>query len=328
MSTRSLKHLIAPFDAALADSKTTEIVVNQPGMFGCERGGVWSWHHDDRLTFDRLDALGILAAFDGNQNLSPSQPICGTILPGGERLQVCRPSATAQGIISLTIRRPGDEIGSIDDANFAALFSKTNTGRTRRSMSDDALVELFRKESWIEFFRLAVRKRKSMLLGGATHSGKTTVLKKLMREIPPQERIITLEDTSELTGAGPKNQVNLFYGDMQAKLTADDVLKASLRMRPDRIIMQEIRGEESFTFVSALANGHPGGITTIHADEGHEMDALELKVKLSDAGRSLPKEDLTRYLKQYIDITAYFAKDDEGYHATNVWFRAAEEAGA
>ncbi len=326
MSNRTLRHLITPFDEVLADPHTTEVVVNEPGVFGCERNGTWTWHRDERLTFDRLDALGILAAFDSNQDLSPNQPLCATSLPGGERLQVCRPSATAHGIISLTIRKPGEQIGSIDDTNFSALFSKTNTGKSRRSMADDVLIELFRKQSWVEFFRLAVRKRKSMLLGGATHSGKTTNLKKLMKEIPPHERIITIEDTSELSGAGPRNQVNLFYGDTQANLTADNVLKASLRMRPDRIIMQEIRGEESFAYISALANGHPGGITTIHAEEGHELDALELKVKQSIAGRALPPEDLTRYLKQYIDITAYFAKDDEGYHATNVWFRAAEDA--
>ena len=327
MSTRTLKHLLAPFTPALADPATTEIVVNRCGELGVEKGGGWSWSHDNRLTFDYLDAFGILAAFDANQDLSPSQPLCAASLPGGERLQVCRPSATAQGVVSLTIRKPGGKIGNIDDANFGALFSKTNTGKTRRSMSDDMLIEIYRRKSWVEFFRMAVRSRKTILVGGATHSGKTTALKKMMMEIPAHERIVTIEDTSEFAGAGPSNQVNLFYGDKQANLTAEDLVKASLRCRPDRIIMQEIRGAESFAFIRALAAGHPGGMTSIHAEEGHEFDALELMVKQSEAGRALPPDDLTRYLKQYIDITAYFAKDDDGYHATNVWFRAAEEAG-
>ena len=79
---------------------------------------------DDALTFDRLDAIGVLAAYKSSQELSPALPLVGATLPGGERLQVCRPPATLPGVISLTIRKPSERANTIDDDDFADLFSR------------------------------------------------------------------------------------------------------------------------------------------------------------------------------------------------------------
>ena len=106
MSNRALRHLLTPFLPFLANPETTEVVVNRPGEIGVESGGVWSWHQEPSLTFDRLDAIGMLAAFNSGQDIAPTHPLCGAALPDGERIQVCRPPATRPGTISITIRRP------------------------------------------------------------------------------------------------------------------------------------------------------------------------------------------------------------------------------
>jgi type IV secretion system protein VirB11 len=93
-------------------------------------------------------------------------------------------------------------------------------------------------------------------------------------------------------------------------------------MRPDRIVVQEIRGPEAFGFIRALAAGHPGGCTSYHADEGLEWDALELMVKQHEAGRALP--DVRKYLQQYIDVVVWLARGETGFKAPRVWFKQAE----
>src|SRR4029077_14261329 len=97
---KALRHLIASFLPALADPRTTEIVVNQCGEFGVEAASKWQWFKDESLTFDRLDSIGVLAAYNTTKEFSPEFPLCRTILPDGERLMVCRPPATLDGVIS------------------------------------------------------------------------------------------------------------------------------------------------------------------------------------------------------------------------------------
>ncbi len=323
----TLRHLLEPFNAALSDKTTTEVVVNEPGRFGVEAGGKWEWHDDDRLTFDNLDAIGILSGYLASQDLSPSNPLLPATLPGGERIQVCRPPATSPDVIAMAIRKPSAAPSLIEDDDFLDLFSETNSGKTRHTRADEALVQLYRDKRWTEFFQLAVKSRKTIGVTGATTAGKTHFLRRLLMAMPKESRIVTIEDTAEFRDAGPPNRVALFYGEGRAKLTAEECLKASLRLRPDRIVMQEVRSGEAFAFVRAAAAGHPGGATSWHAEEGHELDALELMVKQSEAGRAIPAADLGRYIRSYIDVVVWLAKDDDRYLAPRVWFKGAEEAG-
>ena len=318
----TLMHLITPFAPFLADPNTTEVVVNIAGEFGVECNGKWSWHTNETLTYDRLDAIGILAAYDTAQELSPDQPLCATTLPGGERLQVCRPPATLPGVISLTIRKPSERVMRIDDEDFPALFSETNTGRSRRSRADEELAALHAAKDWRGFFRLAIREKKTIGVCGSVGSGKTTLLKRLLREIPEEARVVTIEDTAEFGAAGPRNRVNLFYGDGRAGLTAEQVLKASLRMRPDRLLFQEIRGPEAFGFLRGLATGHSGA-TSWHAEEGHEWDALALMLRQHEAGRAIPDADMRRHMEQFIDIIAYCVRTEAEFGVSRVWLKGA-----
>ena len=135
--------------------------------------------------------------------------------------------------------------------------------------------------------RLAVRARKNILVSGATGSGKTTWTKALIREIPGDERLVTIEDARELVLDGHPNHVRLFYSkDDQglARVTPKQLLECCLRMKPDRILLAELRAEEAFDYLRNVNSGHPGSITSVHATSAElAFEQLVLLVKQSAA---------------------------------------------
>jgi type IV secretion system protein VirB11 len=320
-----LRTLLRSLDGFLGNPATTEVVVNRPGEVGIEQAGQWSWHDVPELTFERLDAISILAASMTSRDVDASQPLCASTLPGGERIQICRPPATLPGVISLTIRKPATKARTIDDPDFDSLFVDANRGPARRNRADETLLQLYRVQDWRGFFKAARAARKTIGTCGATGSGKTDLLKRLLQLTSDHARVVTIEDNPEFGELGPRNRVNLLYGDSRANLAAEDVLKAALRMRPDEIWVQEVRGAEAFAYLRALAAGHPGGCTAWHAEEGQEWDALELMVKQHPAGLAIPQTSLRQYLHQYIDIVVWCARGESGFRAPRVWFKAAEQ---
>ena len=156
-----------------------------------------------------------------------------------------------------------------------------------------------------------VQARRNILISGGTSSGKTTFLNALLREIPAQERLILIEDTAEL--AMPHaNGVGLLAvkGELgEARVTADDLLQAALRMRPDRIILGELRGGEAYSFLRAVNTGHPGSITTIHADSP-EGAIEQLALIVLQTGTQLRREDIVHYVRQVLDIVVQLERRD------------------
>jgi type IV secretion system protein VirB11 len=324
----TLLRLMAPFDPFLAAEGVREVVVNRPGEIGVEGAGGWSWHQAPELDFDRLEEIAILAGFQTSRDVDGEHPLCASTLPGGQRIQVCRPSATAPGIISLAIRKPATTARRVDDEDFEALFATTNGPRSRRSQSDAQLIALYRARDWRAFFKLARRARKSFGICGRTGSGKTDLLKRLIQLTPESVRVVSIESDAEFGEIGTRNRVSLFYGDDRANIASEDALKASLRLRPDEIWMQEVRGAEAFSYIRALAAGHPGGGTSWHAEEGQEFDALELMIKQHPAGVAIPDGKVRQLLREYIDVVVWCDRGDDGFSAPRVWFKAAEDTPA
>src|ERR1700733_5835118 len=317
---RTLRRLLAddiqPF---LDDDRTTEVVVNKPGEVGVEQDGRWSWFDRPGLTFDKLDAIGILAAAMTSREVDSTQPLCTSTLPGGERIQICRPPATLPDRISLTIRKPATFARTADDPDFVPLFSTANSTLSRQAKTDQERMALKRVGDWRAFRGLARKARKTIGLTGITGSGKTDVAKRLLQLTGPETRIVTIEDNPETKGLGPRNTVNLFYGDSRAKLTAEAAVQAALRMRPDEIHLAEIRGAEAFAFLRAVAAGHPGSITTWHAGEGMEITALVAMVKQHEAGRSL--DDVEERIRTFVDIVCWCDRVDGTYAVPRVMLR-------
>ena len=171
--------------------------------------------------------------------------------------------------------------------------------------------------------RLAVRSRKNILVSGPTGSGKTTCTKALIREIPRDERLITIEDAEELVLEHP-NHVRLFYSkDDQglARVTPKQLLESCLRMKPDRILLAELRAEEAFDYLRNVNSGHPGSITSVHAASAElAFEQLVLLVKQSRAGQELPRSDIKALLYLLVDVVIQFGVERHERFIKEIWY--------
>ena len=233
-----------------------------------------------------------------------STPIVSAVLPNGERSQFVMPPACKDGTISITIRKPGFTVRTLDSYVKDGFFNHVCTVQALpdadqellelgAKMQDcDSLEELAQKRA--NFLIRAVELGKNIVIAGETGSGKTTFMKALMQAIPTDERIITIEDVPELMWGLPnhKNQVNLLYPS-EAKedsiITAASLMRSCLRMKPDRILLAELRGGETFDFLNVCLSGHGGTITSCHAGTCQGVfDYLPCPQSATVAGRHGP----------------------------------------
>jgi type IV secretion system protein VirB11 len=172
--------------------------------------------------------------------------------------------------------------------------------------------------------RLAVRARKNIVVSGPTGSGKTTCTKALIREIPADERLITIEDAQELVLDRHPNHVRLFYSkDDQglARVSPKQLLESCLRMKPDRILLAELRSEEAFDYLRNVNSGHPGSITSVHAASAElAFEQLVLLVKQSRAGSELARSDIKSLLYLLVDVVIQFGVEQHQRFVKEIWF--------
>lgn len=319
-----LRHYLEPLMAHLAVEGVTELVVNRPGEFAVERGDGWTWFEARELTEAFLRPLAIAAAAVTRQDVTAAAPICSTVLPSGERCQIILPPAAEH--ISLTLRKPSARTFGLDELVQAGLFEALEQPGEAAMKIDRKLSALRKAKNWPGFFRLAVEARKTILISGATGSGKTTLAKALIQLIPPGERLVTIEDARELS-APHRNIVHLVYakdGQGLARVGPKELLEASLRMRPDRILLQELRDGSAFFFLRAVNCGHPGSITTIHANSAPlAFEQLMLLVKQSEAGRELARRDIQALLRASIDIVVQVQRQGGRFLVSEVFHEPA-----
>jgi type IV secretion system protein VirB11 len=297
-----LKSCLAPFEDALARSDVTDIYVNRPREVWIETlGGAIERHEDNSITELVLARLARQVAAFTHQGVSREHPLLAAILPDGARIQIVAPPAT-RGPLALAIRRHVAASLRLQDYAASDHFSGTRTGAAS-SPFDAEVRDLIDRRSFADALALAVRTRKNIIVSGGTSSGKTTFLNALIQEIPSQERLILIEDTPELMVAH-ENYIGMVSvrGELgEASVTTNDLVSASLRMRPDRIILGELRGPEAFGFLRAITSGHPGSMTTIHADSP-ESAIEQLVMLVLHTGTRLSRSDVKSYVEQSIDV--------------------------
>ena len=319
--TTVLAHYLAPLQAALTPDDVTELVVNRPGELGVERAGGWCWSAAPELTVSWLATLARAAAAHTAQDVAAETPICSTVLPTGEQCQIVLPPAAEH--LSLTLRKPSPV--DFDLAAFAAagLFDQVTLATESLAQEEATLLALRDAGDWPAFFRLAVTSRRNLLISGATGSGKTTFAKGLAQLIPEEERIITIEDARELT-VPHRNAVHLLYakdGQGLAQVGPKQLLESALRMRPDRILLQELRDGSAFFYLRNVNTGHPGSITTVHADSASlAFEQLTLLVKESEGGRDLARDDVRALLHRLVDVVVQMRRVDGRFRVTEVWY--------
>lgn len=283
---------LKPFQPWLERQSVTEILVNRPGELWIEDAEAPGMRRFELAAVDDLllQRLAQQVARSSHQGVNRAHPLLAATLPDGARIQLCGPPATRRHW-ALAIRRHR----LLDLA-----LDAYDRGPIRQAESspepDPALAP-------IAFLRNAVRQRRTILISGGTSTGKTTFLNAMLREIPQQERVVLVEDTAELRLPGP-NGVGLIAvkGELgEARVSTDDLLQASLRLRPDRIVLGELRGKETVSFLRAINTGHPGSFSTVHANSPRgALDQISLMAMQTGIG--LTRTETLDYAASVIDI--------------------------
>lgn len=318
-----LEAFLSPLAAALAREDVTDVYINRPGELWLETATGVERHADPRVDDDSLWRLSRQIAAVSDQGINREHPLLAATLPTGERVQICAPPAT-RGHVSLAIRKHVVSDLSLDDFAASGSFSRCGDVTLSQRASDQELRALLDRGDIRGFLAAAVKARKSILVSGGTATGKTTLLNALLKEAPASDRIILIEDTPEVQ-LSHENAVGLVAvrGRLgEASVSAADLLEASLRMRPDRIIMGEIRGIEALSFLRAVNTGHPGSITTVHASSP-EGAIEQLALIASQAGMGLRREELIIYIRSVLDVIVQLVRTPEGRMVSSIEFSAA-----
>jgi type IV secretion system protein VirB11 len=320
-----LRYMLSPLGRWLDDPRTQDIAIQEPGVAWIFASG--QWHREDvALSLADLEEIAILAGSLRKQDVGQLTPLCATELPNGERLQICIPPTVPQGSVSLTIRKHEQTVAPLSRVKERYRLNDWNAWRaTRGRRSLAGLLAFYDAGDFEGFLMEAVRARLNILLAGSTGSGKTTLSKSILAAIDHAERLITIEDTVELTILQP-NVVRLLYSkdDLSGtEINAETLLQASLRMRPARVLLQELRDDAAWTYLTSICSGHPGSCTTIHGDDPADaVRRLFLLVKASEAGRALEREVILGLIASAIDVIIPLREKDGEFNINSTWFVA------
>lgn len=307
-----LRSYLAPFAPWLDDPAVTDILVNRPGEVWVEGVGAPMQRIDaPDLNETNLARLAQQIAAVSAQGVNREHPLLAATLPDGARVQIVAPPAT-RGATALAIRKH-----VVADMTLDALAAEGAFARTRRvgvdhpATPDAGLEAMLSRSDYSGFLRHAVHGGKTVLISGGTATGKTTLLNMLLKEIPAHERVIAIEDTPEIVLAR-ENAVGLVAvkGELgEARIGIDELMQASLRMRPDRLLVGEIRGAEALTFLRAINTGHPGSLTTVHADSPRgALDQIAFMALA--AGATLTRAEVISYARETIDVIVQLGRDN------------------
>jgi type IV secretion system protein VirB11 len=324
VSTSALELNLRALRPILSDPEVTELCINRPREAFVETRRGWERRPLPFADFDWCRRLAKLIANSTRQRVDEATPLLSASLPTGERAQIVLPPATTAGTVALTIRRPSDEVWTIQELAQRGIFRSTRRSTAELDDIEQELLRLLGSHQYEAFMRLAVASRKNILVSGPTGSGKTTWTKALIREIPPAERLVTIEDAQELVLDTHPNHVRLFYSkDDQglARVTPKQLLESCLRMKPDRILLAELRAEEAFDYLRNVNSGHPGSITSIHAGSCElAFEQLVLLVKQSAGGRELARRDIKSLLYLLVDVVIQFGVERHERFIKEIWY--------
>ncbi len=271
----------------LDDKDVTEIMINGPGNVFIEKQGRI---HPVEIRFENIEQLNDIIqkiVSTVNRTVNEANPICDARLNDGSRVSVVMRPLALDGPI-LTIRK------------FAAEPFDMKKLQECKSITKEAVIAL----------KCLVKAKYNIVVCGGTGSGKTTLLNALSDFIPKDERIITIEDSAELQIKGIKNLVRFetrnANPDGEGKITIRDLIRASLRMRPDRIIVGEVRGDEAIDMLQAMNTGHDGSLSTAHANSAKDLLSRLETMVLTAA--NIPLEAIKKQIASAVDIIIFISR--------------------
>ena len=317
-TARVLLHdILGPIRPILVRDDVTDLCINGPRLLFVESARGWEQIPADKITANWLTGFAKAVASWMSATVGERAPILSGHLPSGERVQIVLPPAAEAP--SVTIRRPSTVTFSLEQLAEKGAFALLAPHGEKRAVGKGtgadsgqgsghraAVRARFQGSTDIPAtLRAIVAHRLNVIVSGATGSGKTTLSKAMIAEIPRDERLIAIEDAKEL--AFPHaNTCRLFFsrdGAGVSPVTVKDLLVSCLRMKPDRIMLAELRDDEAYYYLRNVNSGHPGSITTIHANSAAAaVEQLMLMVRQSSAGAGLTREDIRGLVFNLVDV--------------------------
>lgn len=295
----------------LAEEDVTDVMVNQRGHVFAAKVGRGSYDSGLVIDSDRIESL--VATIAGLQGLvvTRDQPILEGTLPfGGVRVEGILPPVSLAPIMAL--RKPATRHYSLEGLDRLGTFTPP-ARESPRDISGSQVAPL--PDHPMELLRHFVRHRWTCLIAGGVGSGKTTLLSALLGEVlavQPTERILVCEDGAREVRSDGLNTINLLTSE-QASVDMTRLLRAALRLNPDRLIVGEARGPEAFVFLKACNTGHPGGLMTIHANS-----ALDAVNRLDDLAQEAGVGSQRARIAAALDALIFVAKAPEGRRVTEI----------
>ncbi|GAO01281.1 type IV secretion system protein VirB11 [Anaeromyxobacter sp. PSR-1] len=302
----------------------TELAVNRPGELWIRSPAGWSRHETPELTAEYLDSL--VTAMAVHSGLAV-RSLASVTLPDGERGQLVRAPACVDGMAPITIRKHLPTVRTLAELEQEGTFEAARDVSFHRPSAEEAIREsercdtgrldplevellaLKRECRFAAFLRCVVQARRNIVIAGRTGSGKTTLARSLIDEVSATERIVTIEDVHELALPNHPNRVHLMFGEGPGRVTAEACLAACMRLSPDRIFLAELRGSEAWEYVQSLNTGHPGSVTTTHANGAVQaFDRIASLIKNSGTGRGLEVGEIRRVLHATLDVVLFMAE--------------------
>ncbi|MDX2083651.1 MAG: P-type DNA transfer ATPase VirB11 [Rickettsiales bacterium] len=323
MSIAALDSYLLPLKEILEREGVSEVSINRPKEVWIENKGDMTCEELPTFDLNHLKSLARLVAQSTEQRLSEEEPLLSATLPNGYRIQVVFPPACEPGCVVISIRKPSAIKWSLDDYEKMGMFSNASIGEAEDKNSL-ILAKLLKLNRIKDFLLRSVLYKKNIIVSGGTSTGKTTFTNAMIQAIPHEERLITVEDAREIDLTNHKNRVHLIAskgGQGRAKVTTQDLIEACLRLRPERIIVGELRGAEAFSFLRAINTGHPGSISTLHADTP-KMAMEQLKMMVMQAGLGLAPSEITAYIHNVIDVIVQLKRGEKGKrYISEVYFK-------
>ena len=308
-----LQHYLKRYSEILNQDGVEEIMINSPGSMFIEKAGQPIYEIvDPEITYESLKQLSNLVASYSKQMVNSKNTLLSASLPTGERVQIVLPPSCETGKICLCIRKPSSDNHSLESLKALGVFDRIAPLEDTHKALNDRLKSLLSNHKYVEFLKLSVESAKNVVISGGTSSGKTTLANALLKHIPSHERVITIEDVREVF-LEQENKVHLLASKgsvSTAKADISDLFGACLRLRPDRIMLSEIRGAEAYDFLNSITSGHPGAITTVHADSVR-LAIERLARYVGDHPSGLMINDKEKYIRQAIDVIVQVQKDNK-----------------
>ncbi|MFT6106485.1 MAG: type IV secretion system protein VirB11 [Rickettsiales bacterium] len=326
-SVAALDSYLLPLKKVLDQDGVSEVSINRPGEIWVEIRGDMVRHEMPAFDLEHLKSLARLIAQSTDQRISEEEPLLSATLPAGYRVQVAFPPACENDCVVMSIRKQSGIKWNLDDYEKMGAFDTTLTGGSS-DKNDLILMKLLKLGRIKDFLQRSVLYKKNIIISGGTSTGKTTFTNSMIRAIPSEERLITTEDAREIDLDLHPNHVHLLAskgGQGRAKVDTQALIEACLRLRPDRIIVGELRGSEAFSFLRAINTGHPGSISTLHADTP-KMAFEQLKLMVMQAGLGMSPSEIMGYIKNVVDIVVQLKRGDKGArYVSEIYFKPLEE---